>query len=386
VSEPETTPRPAPPEKRRSRRRTVVAALLFVVALLVGVRAALPSIARSYVIDVLDRNPLYEGRIGDVEIHLWRGAYSIDDVRILKTTGDVPVPFFAAERVDFAVEWPALWSGELVGRVVMEKPELNYVDAADPADAQTGAGGPWLEMIRDLFPFRINSTVVHDGAVHFRAFHKEPIVDVHLTRVEGAIDDLTNVHEDVTPMVSTVRATAVAMDHAKVEFEMRLDPFSYRPTFHLATRMLGFDVTKANSLARGYGKFDFEGGTLDLVVEMDSKEGALTGYVKPLFRDLVVFDLSKDTRELNVLNLFWEALVGLGKDLFKNWPRDQVATVIPFEGDLSKPDQDVLAAIGNLLRNAFVRAYLPKLEGTRAAESGIEFGPASNIQAEEIEK
>jgi len=40
-------------------------------------RAFLPWAVRDYVNRTLDRNPLYEGKIGDVQIHLWRGAYSI---------------------------------------------------------------------------------------------------------------------------------------------------------------------------------------------------------------------------------------------------------------------------------------------------------------------
>src|SRR2546427_755298 len=39
----------------------------------------------------LDRNPLYEGKIGEAQIHLWRGAYSIHDIRISKTSGNLPV-------------------------------------------------------------------------------------------------------------------------------------------------------------------------------------------------------------------------------------------------------------------------------------------------------
>jgi hypothetical protein len=73
-----------------------VGIFLLVVALLLGVgRAILPWAVRGYVNRTLDRNSLYQGTIGTVQIHLWRGAYSIEDVRITKTTGDVPVPFFA---------------------------------------------------------------------------------------------------------------------------------------------------------------------------------------------------------------------------------------------------------------------------------------------------
>lgn len=352
--------------------------LVVVFAGLVGVRLALPSFVRDYVNRTLDQNRHYDGRIGDVSLHLWRGAYSIEEVRVIKTTGSVPVPFFAAERLDLAIDTPALMQGRLVGHLLMDKPEINFVDADDESESQTGAGGPWLEILRDLYPFQINSTEVRDGKVHFRVFDRDPPVDVYLSGLEGSIDNLTNIHDDVTPMFSTVSAKGTAMDHARFEYEMKLDPFSYRPTYQLAVRLLGLDVTKTNSLARAYGNFDFEHGWFDLVIELDVKEGAVTGYMKPLFRDLTVFDLEKDARE-DVLLAFWEALVGLASELFKNQPRDQVATLIPISGHLGNAEADVMATIGNLLRNAFVRAYLPKLQGVASEIDSLRFEPGSII-------
>src|SRR5688572_7651695 len=103
--------------KRRRRLRVVrglgIAVLFLIVVLGIG-RAMMPWLVRDYVNRTLDRNPLYEGKIGDVSIHLWRGAYSIDEVRISKTTGNVPVPFFAAKRVDFAIQCNALFHRKVV--------------------------------------------------------------------------------------------------------------------------------------------------------------------------------------------------------------------------------------------------------------------------------
>src|SRR5688572_6633541 len=122
------TTAPRSPRARRWRRLGLV--VLVLVAAGGALRATLPWAAREYVIGTLDKSPLYEGRIGKLRLHLWRGAYSIEDVRIDKTIGNVPVPFFTAERVDFSVEWGALLHGSLVGRMVLEEPELNFVDAA----------------------------------------------------------------------------------------------------------------------------------------------------------------------------------------------------------------------------------------------------------------
>src|SRR5256885_2893577 len=157
---------PKSPRKRRSFWR-ILGIVVLVLAVLLGVgRAILPWYIRHYVNRTLDRNVEYKGSIGTVRVHLWRGAYSIEDVTVSKRAGQVPVPLFAGKRVDFALEWKSLVHGKIVGRVLMQAPELNFVDAPTEDEAQTGAGGPWLQMIRDLFPFKINSAIIQDGSIH----------------------------------------------------------------------------------------------------------------------------------------------------------------------------------------------------------------------------
>lgn len=360
--------------KRRWRR--MVTAFLFLVALIVTARAMLPGFVRGYVNRTLDRSPLYAGSVGNIQIHLWRGAYSIEDIRIDKTTGNIPVPLFAAKRVDFAVEWNALFHGKVVGRMSMKEPELNFVDSSTEGGTQTGAGGPWLEIIKDLFPFKINRADIRNGSIHLRVFHEKPM-DVYLSEVQASIENLGNINDELEPLVSTVRATGLVMDQARFEFKMSLDPFSYRPTFHMATRFLGLDVTRLNDLALNYGKFDFKRGWLDFVVEVDAKEGQLVGYAKPLFRNIEVFALAEDVRDGNPVKFLWQAVVGATTSVFKNPSRDQFGTLIPFSGDLTgATTTDMLATIANILRNAFVRAYLPGLEGIEDFDDDIQFETA----------
>ncbi len=362
------------PRKRHRHWRTLAVVVLVLAVLLSVGRALMPWAVRHYVNRTLDRSPLYSGNIGPIQIHLWRGAYSIRDVRISKTTGNVPVPLFAAKRLDFAIQWNALFHRKVVGQLLIQQPELNFVDSPTEAEKQTGAGAPWLQIIRDLFPFKINRASIKDGSVHFRSYKAQKPVDVYLSQLDGSIDNLSNIRRETNPLITTVQATAMAMDEARLDYKMTLDPFSYRPTFHLGIRLLGLDVTKLNDLALTYGKFDFKRGWFDLVLETDSKEGQVTGYVKPLFRDLKVFSVTEDLKGGNVLQFFWQALVGATATIFKNQSRDQFGTLIPFTGDAEgATTADILATIGNILRNAFVRAYLPRLESGEENVEGLKF-------------
>jgi hypothetical protein len=295
---------------------------------------------------------------------------------VRKRTGDIPVPLFDVRRIDFAIQWSALLHGRIVGRMLLDQPELNFVDAPGENEGQTGTGGPWLGIIQDLFPFKINRAVVHNGSIHFRVFHTKNPVDVHLSEIQASIDNLGNIRNETTPLISTVQAKGLVMNQANFDFKMTLDPFSYRPTFNLAARILGLDVTRLNELARTYGKVDFKHGWFDFVLEAEAKEGRLQGYAKPLFRNLQVFRFNQDFPEANPLQVFWEVLLEATTSVFKNQRRDQFGTLIPFSGDLSgATTADILATVANVLYNAFIRAYLPRLENSVEDPGFLQFEP-----------
>src|SRR5262245_52209197 len=102
-----------PSTLRRSRRwmRRGIVVVAGVAVVLLGLRLALPGYLLSYVNRTLDQSPDYDGRVGGIDIHLWRGAYRIHDIQIVKTTHSVPVPFFAGKQVDFSLDWKSLFHG-----------------------------------------------------------------------------------------------------------------------------------------------------------------------------------------------------------------------------------------------------------------------------------
>src|SRR5438105_5754281 len=78
---------------------------------------------RDYVNRKLSEIPDYRAHVEDVTLHLWRGAYQIHHIKIEKTSGRVPVPFFSAPLVDLSVEWKALFNGSFVGEIDFHRPE-----------------------------------------------------------------------------------------------------------------------------------------------------------------------------------------------------------------------------------------------------------------------
>src|ERR1044071_1645138 len=63
----------------------------WLVALLVAARVALPWYLVQYLNRLLDRSPDYDGYVASVDVHLWRGAYTMHDVKINRISHAVPV-------------------------------------------------------------------------------------------------------------------------------------------------------------------------------------------------------------------------------------------------------------------------------------------------------
>jgi hypothetical protein len=333
---------------------------LALIAGLIAFRLALPGLVRDYVNEKLDTIPEYDGHVGDVDIHLIRGAYSIDDVDILKTTGRVPAPFFAARRVDFSMEWRELFHGALVGEIWVDQGKVNFVKGETEEESQTRIDGAWLEVVQDLFPFRINRFEIVDGEVWFRDFHSNPKVDVYLTNMFAVATNIHNTRDLKSELPADFRAVGNTLGEGKVTVHVKLDPLRDEPNFDLELALVNMDLVALNDLLEAYGKFNVKRGTFEVFAEIAGDDGGFDGYVKPFFKDLDVFELKDDSD--NPLKLAWQAIVAGAVKLFKNHPEDQVATKIPVTGTFEKTDVDLWTTLVNVLRNAFVEAFRARLD------------------------
>jgi hypothetical protein len=137
-----------------------------------------------------------------------------------------------------------------------------------------------------------------------------------------------------------------------------LRPEQKGPDFDVDVAIENTDMTKMNDVLRAYGKFDVVRGNFSFYSEMRVKNGAVNGYVKPLFSDVKAFDPEQD-RDKGFARRLYERVIGGVSKVLKNVPRKEVATKIDISGPLESPQTGTLQAIGRLIQNAFFRAILP---------------------------
>jgi hypothetical protein len=358
--------------RRWSRRATITIVVL--VLLLVGVRAALPHVILHYANRTLAEIPDYHGVIADVDLAIWRGAYQIEGLDIVKTDGEVPVPFFSCPEIDFSVEWKALFDGALVGEIDFRRPVVNLVAGPTEEETQTPVDSRWQDKIQELFPLEINRFEVHDGTLHYRDFHSTPKVDVPIDDVHVLATNLTNSRDLSETLVAKIEAEGRPLGDARLDFDVDVDPYAKHPTFDLRAKLENVDLRELNDFLHAYGGFDAEQGTLGIYSELAASDGAFTGYVKPLILDLDIVDFEKDEGPLQVA---WEGLVAAVSLIFRNLPRNQFGTKVEFSGRFDQPEYSVWSVIGQIFRNAFIQALSPSLEGE------VDLGDARKAEREQ---
>jgi hypothetical protein len=334
-----------------------VLATVLVVALVVHFMLAIW--VRDYVNRKLSEMPGYRGHVAAVTLHLWRGAYQVHQVKIEKTDGRVPVPFFSAPLVDLSVEWKALFNGAFVGEIDFHRPKMNFVNGPSEASSQVGIDKPWTQKIKQLFPLRINRFAVHNGEIHYRDFHKTPKVDVEVDRVQMVATNLTNSKKLSKTLIAEIDMEGRPLREGEGRCHIELDPYAAKPTFDTKLEVEDVSLVKLNDFAKAYAGITFEKGTLKVAAEMISKQGRFTGYVEPVFDNMAIFDPAEDTE--SPIDFIWQGIVGGLTRIIRNHPKDRFGTKAPLSGSFDDPSPEVMTTILNVFKNAFIKAFEGKL-------------------------
>ena len=143
---------------------------------------------------------------------------------------------------------------------------------------------------------------------------------------------------------------------------MRLDinPYSPQPEFALAASLRNFNLVDTNDLLRRYVGFGVSSGEMDVFCEMETSNGYVKGYVKPLIRHINVVSLKRGTFSAET---FRTALTAGAAAIFMNHRTKAVGTKVEFSGRLDEPQVSVWKTIRYFFHNAFVHRLTDKLEG-----------------------
>jgi uncharacterized protein involved in outer membrane biogenesis len=251
--------------------------------LIVAIHLILPSVLLRYVNRQLSKIEGYKGSVEDIDIAIFRGAYTIKDIRLDKLSGKIPHPFFKADIIDLSVEWKALFNGRIVAEIEVENPVLNFVKGPTKATSQTGIDKDWTEVVDNLIPLKLNRFEINNGEIHYRDLHSSPKVDIFTNNVHIIAENLSNAKHKKEELPSTAKAEADVYG-GQVTLDMKIDPLNKQPSFDMNAKLTEVNLVKLNDFLKAYGNFDVEKGSLQLYTEAAAKDGLIRATLSLLLR------------------------------------------------------------------------------------------------------
>jgi hypothetical protein len=268
-------------------RKTLVIVLGSLLVLLIALRIALPYILLKLVNKELQSIPHYTGHVDDIDVALIRGAYKIINMKLEKTGGKVPVPFFSAPLIDLSLQWESLFHGRIVGKIEVDQPVLNFVKGPTEETSQTKIDSSWTDVVKKLMPLKLNKFEIVEGQIHYRDFHSKPKFDIYTKQVHILAENLNNAEKNPQLLPSTITAEADVYG-GKATGSMKMDALAKTPTFDGKAKLEGLNLASLNNFIDAFAKFDIKSGEISIYTEAAAKDGKITGYTKPIIKDLKV--------------------------------------------------------------------------------------------------
>ncbi|MES2309465.1 MAG: DUF748 domain-containing protein [Verrucomicrobiota bacterium] len=348
----------------RFGKKVGITILIFVFVLIL-IRLSLPFFVLRFVNRQLNQIPGYTSHVEDIHIHLWRGAYDIVNLRMLKKGGDPDAPFVEIPILKLSMEWRAIFYGRFVGKILIQQPTLRFIYAEKKDNSQFSFSKEWKEQGEKLFPFQLNRFEIENGQILYQDRHASPPIVLSIKQFHLLALNIQNINRDNgSALPAQISSQGIVFNSGKFNLDAKANLNHDPEDFTLQFKLTGVDITQLNVYFKHYGGFDFTRGKFELFSEIRAQNGSFEGYLKPLLENFAIMD-SKEKFD-DPFDAFWQSIVAGVMGLFKNQPTDRFATVIPLSGSLQNPKTGLLATIGNILRNAFIEAFEPKLDHTIA--------------------
>ena len=341
-------------KKRSILKKKRIIIPLIILILLIGVRLYLPIWAKGYINKVLADIPGYYGQVDDIDISLYRGAYTINGMYLNKVDAETQIPFLNFPETDISVEWNALFNGAIVAEITMNSPEVIYVleDQKTTSNEEAASVDDWTNALKDIVPLEINHFEVYNGKIALVGLMAEPNIDLQINELNLSAKNLRNVIEKQRVLPSPINATGVSFGGGNVKLDGNMNLFQEIPDMDISFSLENSEAKALNDFTSYYAGLDFESGTFELFSEIAIADGYLKGYLKPMLTNTTMIG-----KEDGFLETLWEGFTSFFKFILKNKGTDTIATEVPIEGDLNNPQAGVWPTIGGIFKNGWFKAF-----------------------------
>ncbi|PKL15653.1 MAG: hypothetical protein CVV49_20285 [Spirochaetae bacterium HGW-Spirochaetae-5] len=306
----------------------------------------------------------YTGRVEDVDLALWRGAYLIEGFYLNKKNTNIKIPFIEIDTIDISISWRALFRGMFLADLILSEPKVNFVDSKRNKNKQSVEDENWKDILNEVVPFNLETLVITKGEIHFINNEIKVPIDIYFKHIELKAQNIHNSKKQNSALFSRYELSATPQNHgelySKGTFNILVEP----PDFDINLKIEQMKLTQLNAFLKAYGPIDLTSGEFDFYMEMASRNGKIAGYLKPVFKNMDV-RAGREEKDNSFKETSFEVITALVNVILKNRNTKLLAAEFPIEGDLKNPEVNIWKGIRSLIANHFGKpAFKLKIDNT----------------------
>lgn len=334
-------------DKPRRQRRlwlAVVALLAFVLL----VRAAAPTLGRAAVNMGLAQLDNYVGTVESVDMVVSRGVFEFEGFTLERREGRGPT-FVQAGRITVDIRLRDLLRGHGIVDVWVEEPVIELIWSPDPDRRQLGERLRWAEFF-DRLPVAIDELHAERGSVRMQG----------LGNVDGSID-IEDIEVSMTNMAPQATGRVEADSHGALEVSAAVlgaAPLrgggSFLPdlaafSFDVAMNVSDLPLSAANPWLEQIASLDAESGRLELDAELVLADSRLRGRTALVLIGASLADPDGD--EGGPFARLWDAIADFGLRLAED-DEGRLGRRFPISAEVRMPERPDLRQVALTLVKA----------------------------------
>ena len=233
---------------------------------------------------------------------------------------------------------------------------LDYVHTAQTADeektraVEVGHAAQELTQ-KPVVGVRVDRLHITDSTVGYVDRSSNPSYRIFLAKSDLRLSKLSNQARDGP---ASLDLKGQFMGSGESQVSAALQPAATTPDLDVSVMIEGTELRAMNDILRASANFDVTAGEFSLYSQLRIKKGEISGYLKPIFSGVQVYDRPQDAAK-PVLHQVYEGAVGVLQMTLRN-AKGEVGTKVDISGRASDPESSTWEIVGGLLKNAFVKA------------------------------
>lgn len=339
----------------KRKKKILVSFIVLVIAVLVVLWFTLESGIRRYINKKIDESDQLSGNVGTVSINPLEGIYTVGNIDLSYTSDATDLPVIKIRSTVLNLDWKTLFSGALFGKMKIIKPDFRMIQKSPPQKEEAPEGPPLASTFKEFIPIQVDLIRITGGDFRMRdQTHPAPL-EIDITEINGDIRNLTNTQNLSENLYASVNITGIVLESGKLSLKLKLAPVSENLNFNLISDIKGIKLLKLNSFLSDLAGITFEGGTLDIDMNLDAEDGFIRGFVKTVYQNVSFSDPEND---VGIFERLKEGISDLVGEIIEN-EEERVVTRIPVNLKVQGTKPDVLFTVMLLLQQALVNAIIP---------------------------